>query len=45
MLVVWLLHLTVTPLGDTMAQFLAGGALLILGLSVFLLGADIGVLP
>lgn len=45
MLMVWLLHLTVAPLGDTLAQFLAGGALLILGLSVFLLGADIGVLP
>ena len=45
MLVVCLLHLTAAPLGDALAEFLVGGVLLILGLSVFLLGADIGVVP
>lgn len=45
MLVVCLLHFTAAPLGDALAEFLVGGVLLILGLSVFLLGADIGVLP
>ena len=42
---VWLLHCTAAPLGDELARFLAGGALLILGLAVFLLGAEIGVVP
>ncbi|GKG93611.1 DUF1538 domain-containing protein [uncultured Desulfovibrio sp.] len=45
MLVVCLLHFTAAPLGDALGEFLVGGVLLILGLSVFLLGADIGVLP
>lgn len=45
MLVVWLLHLTAAPLGNVLGEFLLGGVLLILGLSVFLLGAEIGVLP
>ncbi len=45
MLVVCLLHFTAAPLGDALGEFLVGGVLLILGLSVFVLGADIGVLP
>ncbi|MBD5417413.1 MAG: DUF1538 domain-containing protein [Desulfovibrio sp.] len=43
--VVWLLHFTAAPLGDELGRFLAGGVLLILGLAVFLLGAEIGVVP
>ncbi|MDD4701978.1 MAG: DUF1538 domain-containing protein, partial [Desulfovibrio sp.] len=39
------LHFTVAPLGPTMPKFLVGGVLLILGLGVFLLGADLAVLP
>ena len=42
---VLLLHLTVAPLGTALPQFLIGGVLLILGLSVFLVGAEVGVLP
>ena len=42
---VLLLHFTVTPLGQDLSRFLIGGALLILGLSIFLMGADTGVLP
>ncbi len=45
MLLVFLLHLAAAPLGDTVWKFLVGGVLLILGLGVFLLGAEIGVLP
>lgn len=43
--VVWLLHFTAAPLGDDMGRFFAGGVLLILGLAVFLLGAELGVVP
>lgn len=46
MLIVVLLHFTLTPLpGNQIFQFLVGGALLILGLSIFLIGADIGMVP
>ena len=45
MLLVLALHFTVAPLGATVLKFLVGGVLLILGLSIFLLGADIGILP
>jgi len=45
MAVVLALHLTIAPLGSTLAEFLVGGVLLIIGLSIFLLGADIGVIP
>ena len=45
MLLVLALHFTVVPLGATVLKFLVGGVLLILGLSIFLLGADIGILP
>ena len=44
-LLVLLLHFTVAPLGDDMPRFLAGAALFVLGLGLFLMGADIGVLP
>lgn len=42
---VLLLHLTVAPLGPALPQFLIGGVLLILGLSIFLVGTEVGVLP
>ena len=42
---VLLLHLTVAPLGDALPRFLAGAVLFIIGLGLFLVGADIGVLP
>ena len=44
-ILVLLLHLTVAPLGDALPRFLAGAALFIIGLGLFLVGADIGVLP
>lgn len=44
-LIVLLLHWTLAPIPETLRQFLAGGLLLILGLSVFLLGTDIGMVP
>lgn len=43
--VVWLLHFTAAPLGAELGRFFAGGVLLICGLAVFLLGAEIGVVP
>ncbi|MDL2272001.1 DUF1538 domain-containing protein [Desulfovibrio sp. OttesenSCG-928-I05] len=46
MAIVILLHLTIAPLPTgQIPQFIVGGALLILGLSVFLLGADLGMVP
>ncbi len=46
MLIVFILGLTVAPLGASlMLRFLIGGVLLILGLTVFLLGVDIGIRP
>ncbi len=46
MAVVVLLHYTIAPLGPgELAQFLVGGILLIIGLAVFLIGADIGMVP
>ena len=46
MAIVVLLHFTLAPLPEgQLGQFLLGGALLILGLSVFLIGADIGMVP
>lgn len=44
-ILVLLLHLTVAPLGDALPRFLAGAVLFIIGLGLFLVGADIGVLP
>ena len=46
MVIVLILHLTVSPLSVTMLiEFFIGGALLILGMSIFLLGADISMIP
>lgn len=45
MILVWALHLTVAPLGANFLNFIVGGILLILGLAIFLLGADIGLVP
>lgn len=44
-ILVLLLHLTVSPLGDDLPRFLAGAVLFVAGLGLFLVGADIGVLP
>lgn len=46
MIMVMILHFTVAPLpGPSLASFLFGGFLLIIGLSIFLTGVDIGMLP
>lgn len=46
MAIVVLLHLTIAPLPHgQLGQFVLGGALLILGLSIFLIGADLGMVP
>ena len=46
MFVVMLLALTVAPMSlGTMARFALGGLLVIFGLTIFLLGVDIGILP
>ena len=46
MAIVLLLHLTIAPMQEgQLPQFLVGGALLIFGLAVFLVGADIGMVP
>ncbi|MDR1686699.1 MAG: DUF1538 domain-containing protein [Desulfovibrio sp.] len=46
MVIVVLLNLTIAPLGEgQLPQFLVGGVLLILGLSIFLLGAEIWMVP
>ncbi len=44
-LLVLLLHWTVAPIPELLCRFLIGGLLLILGLSVFLLGTEIGMVP
>ncbi len=45
MLIVLALHWTIVPIGETLWQFLTGGALLVIGLSIFLLGTEIGMVP
>jgi len=46
MVIVVILSQTIAPLAEgKLPQFLVGGALLILGLSIFLVGADIGMIP
>ena len=46
MAIVLLLHLTIAPMQEgQLPQFVVGGALLTLGLAVFLVGADIGMVP
>ncbi len=45
-LLVLLLHLTLTPVGGLLlASFLVGSVLIILGLTLFLVGVDLGVTP
>jgi hypothetical protein len=45
-LLVLLLHLTLTPVGGLLlASFLVGSVLIILGLTLFLVGVDLGVSP
>lgn len=44
--IVMILHLSIAPLSGTMLLgYLLGSVLLILGLTIFLIGADVGVLP
>ncbi len=46
MAIVILLHFTLAPLpGGQLGQFVLGGLLLILGLGIFLIGADLGMVP
>lgn len=46
MAMVVLLHFSIAPLGEgQLLQFVVGGVLLMLGLSIFLVGADIGMVP
>ena len=46
MVIVLILHFTIAPLEPgQVPQFLLGGALLILGLTIFLIGADLGMVP
>lgn len=46
LLLVLLLYPTVAPIGATLlVQCMAGGGLIIVGLALFLIGSDIGVLP
>jgi len=45
-LIVFILSVTVAPIGwNLLIQFTLGGVLIIVGLSLFLLGTDIGVIP
>lgn len=46
MLLVLVFYPTIAPIGvGLLLQFLVGGLLIIVGLSIFLLGADVGILP
>lgn len=46
MAIVILINFTIAPLGnDLLLRFIVGGILLIFGLTIFLLGVDIGILP
>ena len=46
MAIVVILNFTLTPLAEgQLAQYLTGGFLLIVGLAIFLVGADIGMVP
>lgn len=46
MAIVLLLHFTIAPMPEGgLGKFLLGGFLLITGLSIFLMGADIGMVP
>ena len=43
--IVLILNFTITPLGDLLWPFIWGGVLLTIGLSLFLAGTDIGMVP
>lgn len=43
--VVLVLNFTIAPLGESLAPFLLGAVFLVLGLSLFLAGTDIGMVP
>lgn len=43
--VVLILNFTIAPLGESLLPFLLGAVLLVLGLSLFLAGTDIGMVP
>lgn len=46
MILVLLLGVTIAPLGaSTLLRFVVGGVLVIIGLTIFLFGVDIGILP
>ena len=46
MLLVLLLGVTIAPLGgQLLLQFMLGGVMVIIGLAIFLLGVDIGIIP
>ena len=45
MVIVLVLNFTIAPLGDLFWPFILGGVLLIVGLSLFLAGTDIGMVP
>ena len=45
MVIVLVLNFTIAPLGELFWPFILGGALLIVGLSLFLAGTDIGMVP
>lgn len=46
MAIVVILHFTIAPVStDTFIRFIIGGVLVIVGLSLFLMGAEMGVLP
>ncbi len=45
MFLVIFFHFMVVPLADMLPRFLVGGVLLIVGLTIFLVGAELGVVP
>ena len=45
MVIVLVLNFTIAPLGGLLGRFLLGGLLLVIGLSLFLAGTDIGMVP
>ncbi|MBQ5390814.1 MAG: DUF1538 family protein, partial [Spirochaetales bacterium] len=46
MVIVLILNFTITPLGtDRLLRFILGGVMLIIGLSLFLAGTEIGMVP
>ena len=45
MVIVLILNFTIAPLGELLWPFIWGGLLMIIGLSLFLAGTDIGMVP